>query len=67
MVDDVVTMIEYLRTEALRLHDHNEKRAAELDAREKLLNKRQREVNNASRIARAVIDGRPRRLFNFGR
>jgi hypothetical protein len=67
MIDDVITMIDYLRTEALRVHDHNEKRAAELDAREKLLNKRTREVSNASRIAKAVINGQPRRLFNFGR
>lgn len=67
MLADVTTMIEYLRAEALRVHDRNEQRSVELDRREKELNKRTRDVTNASRIAKAVIDGQPRRLANFWR
>jgi hypothetical protein len=67
MLDDVVTMLEYLRDEALRIHDANEARSAELDARERELNKRARDVAVAGRVAKAVISGKPKRLFNFGR
>jgi hypothetical protein len=67
MLDDVVTMVEYMRAEALRVHDANEARSKALDAREKELDRRARDVALAGRVAKAVISGAPRRLFNFGR
>ena|SRR5579883_1106645 len=67
MLDDVITMVEYLRDQALSIHDANEKRSAELDQRERELNRRARDVAAAGRVAKAVISGKPRRLFNFGR
>jgi len=67
MLDDVIMMVEYMRDEALRIHDANEARSKALDEREKELNRRAREVALASKVAKAVIAGKPRRLFNFGR
>ena len=67
MLDDVVTMIEFLRDEALNIHDANERKSQELDARERELNKHARDVAIAGRVAKAVISGKPKRLFNFGR
>jgi hypothetical protein len=62
-LDDVITLIEFMRDEALRRHNHNELRSGELDAREKSLDKRARDISLHERAINAMLrKNAPRKL-----
>ena len=67
-LDAPLTMIVYLRDEALKIHDANEIRTKDLDARELQLNRRARDLALAQRAADAVLKGNgPRKISNLWR
>lgn len=53
--DDVFVVIEYMRDEAVRLHDQNQKWHAELVEKERALTKRERDVGIRMRAVEASI------------
>lgn len=61
--DDVITMIDFLRDNALKLYDEVEQRKGELDKREAELSKQARELKTMHRVAHAVISTKPRRAY----
>lgn len=66
--DDVVTLIEYVRDEALKLYASAKELGAELDAREKDLVRRERDVETRSRALLAAIKTRetiPQRVRRY--
>lgn len=67
-LDDAITLIEFMRDEAIKRHTANEVRSRELDAREKALEKRARDLKTHERAVAAVLkNNAPRRLSNLWR
>jgi hypothetical protein len=54
-LDDVITLVEFMRDETIRRHDANEARSVALDEREKALNKRARDLALHERAVAAVL------------
>jgi hypothetical protein len=67
-LDDVITLVEFMRDEAIKAHDANVIRSAELDARELGLAKRARDLKLHERAVAAILKpNAPRRLANLWR
>lgn len=67
-LDDAITLVEFMRDEAIKRHAANEARALELDAREASLVKRARDLKIHERAVAAVLKpNAPRRLANLWR
>jgi hypothetical protein len=67
-LDSAVTLVEWMRDTALKIHDANEIRHAELDARELSLNKRARDLKTHERAVAAIMKpNAPRRIAYFWR
>jgi hypothetical protein len=69
-LDDVITLIEFMRDEAIRRHDANEARALALDTREAELDRRARNLGLHERAVAAVLKpapGRARSISNLWR
>jgi hypothetical protein len=64
---DVLTMIEYLQRETMRVHDGNAQRAAELDRKDQALAERERALALRSRAVDAVLRHAQPRWFVFFR
>jgi hypothetical protein len=56
--DDVVTLIEWLRDEALKIHEHNAKASEVLHARELAVTRRERDVGIRQRVHEAATRSR---------
>jgi len=63
--EDVVTLIEYVRAEALKAHQASDQAGAKLAEREKLVTKREQDVAIRSRVVNAVIVPK-RKRYLFG-
>jgi hypothetical protein len=67
-LDNAVTLVEFMRDEAIRRHADNVERAAALDLRELALDKRARDLKIHERAVAAVLKhNAPRRLSNLWR
>ena len=67
-LDDALTLIEFMRDECVKRHEANTLRAAELDTREKALEKRARDLKTHERAVAAVLKtNAPRRIANLWR
>src|SRR5207247_48275 len=67
-LDDAITLIEFMRTEALKRHDANETRTAALDLREKDINIRARHLALNARAVNALLHPTgKRRIANLWR
>jgi hypothetical protein len=67
-LDDAITLVEFMRDEAIRRHEGNALRATELDAREASLVKRARDLKIHERAVAAVLKpNAPRRIANLWR
>jgi hypothetical protein len=65
-LDDAITLVEFMRDQALKTHDDNILRTAELDARELSLEKRARDLKIHERAVAAILKpNAPRRLANL--
>ena len=58
-LDDVLDLIEYLRTQAITLHNTNTIAAKALDEREAHLTKREAELAIKSRAVMSILDANP--------
>lgn len=61
--EDVLTILDYLKAEALKAHKVNEARTRELDTREQDLAKRERDVAIRQRAVASVIGTPVKRRF----
>jgi hypothetical protein len=64
--DDVVVLIEFMRDQAVKIHDQNQIRSKGLDDREKAVAKRERDVSMRQRVHQAATRSRGL-LRYFGR
>lgn len=65
-LDNAVTLVEFMRDEAIKRHEQNNQRALELDAREKALEKRARDLKIHERAVQALLKpNAPRRISNL--
>jgi hypothetical protein len=65
--EDVITLIEYVRNEALKLHQANEIASQTLKEREAAVSRREHDVKLRSRAVEAAIAVKPRkRRYLFG-
>ena len=58
-LDSAVTLVEWMRDQAVKIHDANDERTSELDAREKALEKRARDLKTHERAVAAVLRTSP--------
>lgn len=54
--DDVITIIEYMRDQALKIHERNEQQATQLAERELNVTRREREIETKARAVKAAIN-----------
>jgi hypothetical protein len=67
-LDDAITLVEFMRDEAIRRHEANEFRKGVLDELEAHLNKRSRDLKLHERAVQAVLKpNAPRRIANLWR
>lgn len=67
-LDDAITLVEFMRDQAIKMHDENVFRAEQLDELERSLNKRARDLKIHERAVAAVLKpNAPRRLANLWR